>query len=222
MHILVAEDEKQIAQSLKKGLEAEGFSARLAKDGKEALNIMLREKFDAILLDWRMPEVSGIDVCRQLRASGDQTPIILLTALSDISNKIEALDVGADDYITKPFSFEEVIARIRAVVRRSQTPATALTFDDLKLDLMSRLLRSSHGELKLPEMEFVLLKYFIQHKNSIISKEQLARDVWKLPFMPTTNFIEATVKNLRKKLEEFSSKKYIQTIYGEGYLFIAD
>lgn len=222
MNILVVEDEIQIAQSLKKSFEAEGYTARTAEDGKTALQILEQEKFDAILLDWRMPEISGLEVCRRLRASGNQTPIILLTALSDISNKIEALEIGADDYITKPFSFEEVLARIKAVLRRSQSPVTALIFDEFKLDLMSRVLKSPHSNLKLPEMEFELLKYFIQHKNSIIGKEQLAKDVWKLSFLPSTNFIEATIKNLRKKLEEISPKKYIQTIYGEGYLFIAD
>lgn len=222
MTILIAEDEPQIADSLKKNFMAEGHEAVIAGNGKETLDLLRKLHFDALLLDWRMPGLSGIEVCKKLRAEGNDIPIILLTALSDISNKLEALNLGADDYITKPFSFEEVLARINAVLRRTRNSLHTLRFEELELDLIERVLRTPCGDLKLPEKEFELLKYFIQHKNSIISREQLAREVWHLPYYPTTNFIEATVKNLRKKLEEFCKNKYIKNIYGEGYILISD
>ena len=222
MLILVAEDEPQLANSLKRNFEAEGHQAVIARNGKQTLDLLAKKRFDALLLDWRMPKLSGIEVCRKLRAQGNDIPIILLTALSDISNKLQALNLGADDYITKPFSFDEVLARINAVVRRSKSAASTLVFENLQLNLLTRTLQTPKGEVKLPEKEFELLRYFIMNRNSIISKEQLAEEVWQLPFYPMTNFIEATVKNLRKKLEEYSGKKFIKTIYGEGYILIAD
>ncbi len=222
MHILIADDEKQIARSLKKSLEADGFKATLAFDGKETLDLIQCNRFDAVLLDWRMPGLNGIEVCKSLRDSGNKIPILLLTALSDLSNKVEALNLGADDYITKPFSVKEVIARITAVTRRNNFGNNRIAFDVFELDLLHRTLKSPDDEIKLPEMEFELLKYFLLNKNSIICKEQLSSDVWAMDFYPTTNFIEATVKNLRKKLEEHCGKKFIKTIYGEGYIFIAD
>ncbi len=222
MRILVAEDEPQLANSLKRNFEAEGHQAVIACNGKQVLDILSRKHFDVLLLDWRMPKLSGIEVCKRLRTAGNDIPIILLTALSNISHKLEALHLGADDYITKPFSFEEVLARIHAVVRRSRSATPVVRFGSLELNLITRILKTPCGELKLPEKEFELLHYFIRHPNSIISKEQLAKEVWQLPFYPTTNFIEATVKNLRKKLEAHCGKKFIQTIYAEGYILLPD
>ena len=222
MVILIAEDERGIAQSLKKSLEAEHYRAEIAEDGEVALKKLARNSYDALLLDWRMPKISGLEVCRKLRGTGSTIPIILLTALTDISNKVEALNVGADDYITKPFSFEEVLARLRAVMRRTRAEQNTLSFGELKLDLVHHLVNRNEQSLKLPEMEFILLKYLVDHRQIIVNKEQLAREVWKLPFLPNTNFIEATIKNLRKKLAEIGAPKYIKTIYGEGYSLIDD
>ncbi|MGD9899586.1 MAG: response regulator transcription factor [Calditrichaceae bacterium] len=222
MHILIADDEKQIARSLKKSIEAEGYKVTLAFDGGETLELIKNKRFDAVLLDWRMPRLNGIEVCKNLRDSGNDIPILLLTALSDLSNKVEALNLGADDYITKPFSVEEIIARIAAVTRRNNFGNSKIYFGDFELDLLHRTLKTPDDEIKLPEMEFELLKYLLENKNIIISKEQLSSDVWDIDFQPVTNFIEATVKNLRKKLEAHCGKKFIKTIYGEGYIFIAD
>jgi len=222
VNILIAEDDRQIAQSLKKSLVLEGHIVGIAYDGEAALIELKENQYDALLLDWRMPKITGIEVCRQLRDDNDSIPIILLTALTDISKKVEALNVGADDYITKPFSFEEVCARLQAVVRRSQTESKTLTFGQFRLDLMSHTLENDDTNIKLPEMEFELLRYLLEHKQMIVSKEQLAEDVWKYSFLPNTNFIEVTMKNLRKKLETIGSANYIKTIYGEGYSFIED
>ncbi len=212
----------QLPILLKKNFYEEGHEPTIAHDGQHALELVSEENFDVILLDWRMPKKSGIEVCKILRKSGFSKPIILLTALSDISNKIEALNLGADDYITKPFSFDEVMARILAVERRYNSFSRTVVFDNIELNLFTRILKINSEKIKLSEKEFDLLKYFIENKGQILNKERLCRDVWELPFTPDTNTVEVTIKNLRKKLEEDTDKKFIRTIYGEGYLFIAD
>ncbi len=222
MNILIAEDDYRIAQSLRKSFQAGNHRAEIAEDGRKTLDMLAVGQYDALLLDWRMPKLSGLEVCRRLREEENSIPIILLTALTDLSNKVEALDAGADDYITKPFSFEEVLARLNAVIRRSALTQNHLTFGELRLDLVNRQLIRKDQSVKLPEMEFELFKYLIEHSQEIVSKEQLASNVWKLSFLPATNFIEATIKNLRKKLESFGAPKYIKTVYGEGYSLIND
>jgi len=222
MNVLIVEDEKQIANSLKKSFESEGYDCEVCYDGERALDVISSQYFDVFLLDWRIPKISGIEVCKRVRESNNQTPIILLTALSDVKNKIEAFNYGADDYITKPFSFEEVLARINAVVRRYKTSVSTIEFDNLSLNLIKHTLQNSEVEVKLPEMEFELLRYFLEHRATIISREKLCDDVWKLPYTPTTNVVDVTVKHLRYKLEELSEKKYIKTVYGEGYIFITE
>ncbi len=222
MEILIAEDDEQIANSLKKNFTEEGNHVMVAKDGEEAIHFTNSIFFDVILLDWRMPKVSGIEVCRHIRESGNQIPIILLTALSQVKNKVEALNLGADDYVTKPFSFDELAARITAVVRRYQSNTNELIFNDLTLDLIGRKVATPCGEIYLTGKEFDLLRYFILHKGTIMNKEDICKEVWGLDFVRSTNIIEATVKNLRKKIEENNGKNLIKSIYGEGYLFIAE
>jgi DNA-binding response OmpR family regulator len=219
MEILIAEDEKHLAESLKKNFNAEHHSVYLAYDGVETLSAVKKFVFDIILLDWRMPKKNGLEVCKELRKSGIQTPIILLTALNDISNKVEALNAGADDYITKPFSFEEVMARINAVLRRYYSTTTTISFDNFTLNLIDHVLESPKGIIKLSDKEFELLRYFLTHKGLIINKEEICKNVWNIECSPLSNIVEVTVKNLRHKLEEHSPKKYIKTIYGEGYIF---
>ena len=222
MKILIAEDEKSIANSLRKNFIEEGHDAIIAEDGEIALNLISKNEFDTILLDWRMPKLTGIEVCDKLRKSGFKKAIILITALSDISNKIEALNMGADDYITKPFSFEEVTARINAVLRRYNSFSPIIKCKDFEINILTRILSIKNENIKLSDKEFELLKYFLDHKGQIISKDTLSKDVWNLSFTPETNFVEVTLKNLRKKLEDNSKNKYIKTVYGEGYIFLDD
>ena len=222
MQILIAEDDEQIANSLKKNFIEEGNHVMVAKDGEEAIHLSNSIFFDVILLDWRMPKASGIEVCRNIRENGNKVPVILLTALSQVKNKVEALNLGADDYITKPFSFDELTARINAVVRRYQSNTNELIFNDITMDLISRRVISPRGEIYLSGKEFDLLRYFVLHKGTIMSKENICKEVWGMDFVPSTNIIEATVKNVRKKLEDISSKNLIKSIYGEGYLFITE
>ncbi len=223
MEILIAEDELQIAEPLRKNFLEEGHHVMIAHDGLEALNLVEKIQFDVIILDWKMPKISGIEVCKRLREMGNNTPILLLTALSQVSNKVEALNSGADDYITKPFSFVELLARVKATKRRYDIEKDVLVYDDLSLDLINRKVESDNGKnIELTDKEFDLLKYFIANKGNVISKTLLCKYVWDINFIPETNICEATVKNLRKKLEETTGKKYIKTIYGEGYILIDD
>lgn len=222
MEILIAEDEIRIAESLKKNFLQAGHHALIAKDGEETLNMLDKIEFDLLLLDWRMPKLSGLEVCKKIRSTGSEIPVILLTALTDISNKVEALDAGADDYITKPFSFDEVIARINAVSRRYKSSVNTITFGDNHLNLITRVITTPKAQIKLTDKEFDLLKFFLDNRGTIISKETICEKVWGLPFTPQTNIVEAAVKNLRKKLEESIEQKFIKTIYGEGYIFFGD
>jgi DNA-binding response OmpR family regulator len=169
-----------------------------------------------------LPEISGIDVCKRIRNANNQTPIILLTALTNLTNKIDALNSGADDYITKPFSFEEVLARVNAQIRRNNISRNIIEFDKLSLNLISHTLLTETESIRLSEMEFELLKYFLENRDQIINRETLCEDVWKLKFTPSTNVVDVTIKNLRNKLEKNTGNKYIKSVYGEGYIFIAN
>ena len=222
MEVLIVEDECAIAGSLKKNFLNAGHHAIVVTDGEATLNTILNIQYDVILLDWKIHKMTGLQVCKRMKEAGLNTPIILLTALSDISNKVEALNAGADDYITKPFSFEEVLARINAVLRRYQSAVSAIPFGDYSLDLIERTVNSSTDKIKLSEKEFDLLRYFLFNKGSIVSREQICKTVWKIQCTPQTNIVEVTIKNLRKKLETGLNKKFIRTIYGEGYIFFAD
>lgn len=223
MNILIAEDEKQIAESLKKNFLDEGHSVITTEDGETALSLVDKIKFDILLLDWKMPKVTGFEVCKIIREKDFRIPIILITALDEINNKVSALNAGADDYITKPFSFEELKARINAVIRRANLSKEILEFGSISLDLSKRRVISDSGdEIYLTDKEFDLLKLLIIKKGEIVNKETLCKLVWNLNFVPETNICEATIKNVRKKLEEITGKKFIKTIYGEGYTIVAE
>jgi DNA-binding response OmpR family regulator len=195
----------------------------VAEDGQQVLNLLEKVQFDVIILDWKMPKLSGLEACRKIREKGNATPILLLTALTQVSNKIEALNAGADDYLTKPFSFDELYARVKAIRRRFNLEREFLEYDNFTVNLIDRRVELNNGnQINLTDKEFDLLKYFIMNKGSILDKDNLCKNVWGLGFTPKTNICEVTVKNLRKKLEEFTEKKIIKTIYGEGYILIAD
>jgi len=223
MEILIAEDEIQIAEPLRKNFLEEGHHAMIAKNGEVALNLIDKIQFDIILLDWKMPKVSGLDVCKKTREMHIKTPIILITALSQTSNKVKALNSGADDYITKPFSFEELLARINAVIRRYNLATETLEYEDLIINIPNRNVETiGGGKIELTDKEFEILKFLVTNKGDVIDKDQLLKEVWHLDFVPKTNICEATIKNLRKKLEYSTGKKYIKTLYGEGYLLLAE
>ena len=222
MKILIAEDERPIANSLKKYLALEGFDAVISNDGEAALYELSKNRYDLLLLDWRMPKKNGYEVCLELRRIGSLIPIILLTALNDISNKVDALNAGADDYITKPFSMEEVIARINSILRRTRFTEPKINCGFFSINLVSHTIEADSGSIKLPDKEFELLSFLIKNHGVVVTRDTLHEKVWGLNFSPSTNFIEVTIKNLRKKLDELTDKKCIKTIYGEGYLFLGE
>lgn len=222
MEILIAEDEKQIADSLKKRFMENGFHPMIVSDGEAALAATDKIVFDVILLDWRMPKLSGNEVCKMMRTKNIKTPIIFLTAMTDVSSKVEALNTGADDYIVKPFSFDELFARIKAVVRRYYSTTTELSFNNYTLNLVDHTLTKPNETIKLSSKEYDLLKFFLQNKNTIVNKDHICEQAWGTNCSPLSNIVEVTIKNLRRKLESPTNKNFIRTVYGEGYIFFAD
>jgi DNA-binding response OmpR family regulator len=220
MRLLVVEDEHLIANSIKKGLEQEKYAVDVAFDGTDGFDLASSEDYDLIILDLLLPGMDGIKVCKELRAKQIHTPILMLTAKGQIRDKIEGLDSGADDYLTKPFSFEELLARIRALVRRpKETLNTVLTVGDLHLDTKSFEVKRQNQMIKLSSKEFSLLEYLMRHANQILTKEQIISHVWDYEADVLPNTVEVNMRNLRNKID-FPFKKVkplIQTVRGFGY-----
>lgn len=220
MRILVVEDEHRIANSIKKGLEQERCAVDVSYTGPDGYDLASTEDYDLILLDIMLPEMNGIEICKELRKNKINIPILLLTAKGQTEDKVKGLDAGADDYMTKPFSFDELLARIRALTRRKGTVVnTNLFVEDLSLDKKQYLVKRDNREIRLSNKEFLLLEYLIINKNSIVTKDQIIAHVWNYDADILPNTIEVYVKNLRNKIDKpFSSKKpLINTVRGFGY-----
>lgn len=218
MRILVVEDEKQLLKLIGKRFKEEGYAFDLASDGKEGLNFAEATEYDVIILDLMLPSIDGFTIIQKLRAKNISTPIIVLTAKSAIKDKVNGLDYGADDYITKPFSFEELIARVRAMLRRKlDEKETILTCRDLTLDLISREVYRNNNLIELTTKEFAILEYFLRNKGRILTKSQIAEHVWNYEFDYQSNIIEVYIRYLRKKIDDDYEKKLIHTIRGVGY-----
>ncbi len=217
--ILIAEDESRIVSFLEKGLKANGFVTTVAKDADETLNLALSAHFDLLLLDLGLPKQDGLEVLEQLRGQGATLPIIILTARDDINNKVAGLEGGADDYVTKPFRFEELLARIRLRLRTSQFQpesnkvTTQLQVGNLILDLRTRKVILSGKEIDLPAKEFSLLETFMSHPEQVMTREQLLDRVWGFDYDPGSNIVDVYIGYLRKKL----GSKVIRTVRGVGY-----
>jgi DNA-binding response OmpR family regulator len=221
MRLLVVEDEHLIAASLKKGLEQEHYVVDVTHDGTTGYDLAATEDYGLIILDLMLPGIDGITICKKLRQDGNHVPIIMLTAKSQVQDKVTGLDTGADDYLTKPFSFEELLARIRALSRRPQKTATGntLTVGDLSLDIATYQVIRSGETLSLSGKEFALLEYLMRHPNQILSKDQITSHVWDYESDILPNTIEVYIRNLRKKIDLPFPKKnsLIKTIRGFGY-----
>lgn len=220
MRILVVEDEHRIASAIKKGLEQERFAVDLAFDGQTGYDLASSEEFDLIVLDLMLPRLDGLSICKKLRQDGLHTPILILTAKGQIQDKVTGLDSGADDYLTKPFSFEELIARIRALSRRPKTTLSSnLTVSDLTLDVRNFEAKRQGKNIRLSGKEFSLLEYLMRHPNRIMSKDQIISHVWNYDSEILPNTVEVYIRNLRQKIDlPFpGSKPLIQTIRGFGY-----
>ena len=218
-HILIVEDEAKLAQFIKLELEYEGYQVTTAPDGLTGLATARELTLDLILLDWMLPGISGPEICRRLRSTGDKVPIILLTAKDEVSDRVTGLDAGADDYIIKPFSIEELLARVRANLRRTQEEDTdLLQFSDLRLNRGTREVYRGDRLIELTAKEFDLLEYLISHPRQVLTREQILERVWGYDFMGDSNIIEVYVRYLRLKLESEDEQRLIQTVRGVGYV----
>ncbi|MEH7332874.1 response regulator transcription factor [Neobacillus drentensis] len=223
--ILVVEDEKQIAKILKLELEYEGYQVDVAYDGKAGLQAALNDKLDLILLDVMLPEMNGIEVLRRIRKENTMLPVILLTARNMTMDKVAGLDQGANDYITKPFEIEELLARVRACLRQNSLAAKAaqpenplLSFKDLTVNLDTREVTRGETSITLTPKEFDLLVYLLTNKNRVVTRENILVNVWEYEYEGETNVIDVFIRHLRKKIEEgFSDPTIIQTVRGIGY-----
>ncbi len=221
MKVLLVEDEKKMASSLKVGLEEQGMNVELAFNGADGLNKSMTNVYDVIVSDIMMPGISGLDMCKSLRAQSIQTPVLFLSALATTDNKVEGLEIGADDYLVKPFEFKELVARIKTLSKRNK-PANlsekTLIVKDLIMNLEARSVKRAGKSIELTAREFDLLQYFIENKNRVISKKELNENVWDIHFDTGTNVIEVYVNYLRNKVDKEYSIKLIHTVHSKGYL----
>lgn len=221
MRILVVEDQAKTSQFVKKGLNEVGYSVDIAESGSAAESFMASSEYDLVILDVMLPDQSGIDTARHLRHDGYVGPILMLTALSTTKDKVNGLDAGADDYLTKPFSFEELLARVRALLRRSSTKNilnSVLKFSDLEMDLVHRKVKRQNSEITLTAKEFSLLEYFLRNPERPLGRVSIAEHVWDIDFDSESNVIDVYVNLLRKKVDSPYNKKLIHTVVGIGYV----
>jgi DNA-binding response OmpR family regulator len=221
VRILIVEDELKVANALKQGLEGEHYDVAMATTGEEAFFQVSTAKFDLILLDWMLPGRDGIQVLTTIRKRGLETPVLLLTARDALDDRVHGLNSGADDYLVKPFAFAELLARIRALLRRGRTKETLrLSVGDLDMDLVSRKVVRGGEIVELTVREFELLEYLMRHENQVVPRDTLARDVWKEPTRgtPLNNVIDVHIARLRRKVDADQATKLIHTVRGIGFM----
>lgn len=222
MRILLVEDEKGVASFLKRGLEEEQYIVDLATDGETGLSLAFANPYDLIILDIMLPGVNGIDICQQVRKKNIQTPVIMLTAKDSVRDKVTGLDSGADDYITKPFSFEEFVARVRALLRRRQDSLVELRYRNLRIDTMGHKVFCGDREISLRPKEYAILHYLLRNKGRVLSRTQIIENVWGYDFNPNTNIVDVHIKSLREKIGEHTPSDFIRSVRGTGYMIEAD
>jgi DNA-binding response OmpR family regulator len=218
MRILLVEDEEGVANFIKKGLVEEHYAVDLAVDGEEGKSLVLANQYDLIILDIMIPGINGIELCREIRQKKIQTPILMLTAKDSVKDKVAGLDSGADDYLTKPFSFEEFIARIRALLRRRQDALVELRHKDLRIDVLSHRVFAGENEVVLRPKEYAILVYLVRNRGRVLSRTQIIENVWGYDFNPNTNIVDVHIKSLREKIGEFLSPDFIRSVRGTGYM----
>ena len=219
--ILLIEDEPKTVQSLKQGLEENNYDVSIAYDGQMGKQLALANAYQLIVSDVIIPGINGLDLCRQLRALGIQTPILMLTALSTTDDKLNGFEAGADDYLPKPFDFKEFLARVKALIKRSNQTileAQILKFADLEMDLTSSLVSRAGQLIHLTSKEFQLLEYLLRNQEKVISKAEIAENIWEVEDENSSNLIEVYVNYLRKKVDKGFSSKLIHTQFGMGYI----
>lgn len=223
MRILVVDDDQSVRDSLRRSLSFNGYDVALAADGREALEHVTTTRPDAMVLDLLMPRVGGLETCRALRESGDDLPILVLTARDAVADRVAGLDAGADDYLPKPFALEELLARLRALLRRAAPTdgsgsGEPLRFDDLVLDVSTREVWRGDRELRLTRTEFALLELFLRHPRQVLERSRILDDVWGFDFPTTANSLEVYVGYLRRKTEAGGEHRLLHTVRGIGYV----
>jgi DNA-binding response OmpR family regulator len=218
-HILLVEDEVKLARFVELELSCEGYRISVAHDGLTGLTMARETSPDLLVLDWMLPGLTGLEICRRLRATGIDVPVILLTAKDEISDRVAGLDAGADDYVVKPFSIEELLARIRAHLRRTQEPdRDILEFEDLILNRRTRMVHRGGREIELTAKEFDLLEYLMANPRQVLTRDQILEKVWGYDFMGDSNIIEVYIRYLRLKLEAEQEKRLLHTVRSVGYV----
>jgi two-component system response regulator MprA len=219
MRVLVVDDEPAVRQALDRALRFEGYETEMAADGLGALSAMAERRADALLLDVAMPRLDGLEVCRRLRAAGDATPILLLTARVAVSERVAGLDAGADDYLVKPFALEELLARLRALLRRSAAPDDqVLRFEDLSLDPATREVTRGERSIELTRTEFLLLELLLRNARQVLPREVIFDRVWGYDFGANSNSLEVYIGYLRRKTEADGEPRLVHTVRGVGYV----
>ncbi len=222
--ILIVEDEQKVANFIKKGLETQAFEADIANDGQTGVDLFSKEKFDLVILDLNLPDMSGLDVCSKIRTQNTQVPVLMLTALGGMADKLSGFEVGTDDYMVKPFDFMELLVRIKALLKRAapiEEPNETLKVADLELDLAQKLAFRDGKIIELTAKEYSLLEYLMRNRGRVISKVDIAENVWDINFDTGTNFIEVYINYLRNKIDKGFHTKLIHTVVGMGYVLKA-
>ncbi|WP_435921869.1 response regulator transcription factor [Paenibacillus sp. DYY-L-2] len=224
--ILVIDDDEKITSMLRRGLAFEGYDVHTARNGAEGLSMVMTADPDLIILDVMMPQIDGFEVCRRLRQGGSTVPVLMLTAKDEVENRVKGLDTGADDYLVKPFALEELLARVRALLRRKEpageTAENRLTFEDIVMDLDSREVLRSGQRLELTAKEFELLHLFMQNPKRLLTRDLIMDKIWGYDYSGESNVLEVYIAMLRQKTEEHGGKRVIQTIRGAGYILRGD
>ncbi len=219
MRLLVVEDERDLNRVISKRLMKEGYSVDSCYDGEEALDYIGAGEFDAVILDIMMPKLNGIEVVKAMRAKKNTTPVLFLTAKDSVSDRVTGLDAGAEDYLVKPFAFEELLARIRVMIRKQANEVTNIfNIADLSVDIATRQVRRGSDSIDLSAKEFDILEYLIRNKGIVLSREKIENHVWNFDYSGGTNVVDVYIRYLRKKIDDPYEKKLIQTIRGAGYV----
>lgn len=222
MRILLVDDEVELTAPLSRLLNREGYDVDVATDGAEGSRLASQGKYDLLILDWMLPQQSGLTICQQLRSQGDMTPVLFLTAKDTVDDRVHGLDAGADDYLVKPFELRELLARVRALLRRpptlEATPASQrLRFADLELDIENQLAYRQDHSIELSDKEIQLLAYFMRHPNQLLTHDQIYQALWGEIEKPSSNVLAAQMRLLRRKIEREGEPPLIHTVYGKGY-----
>jgi len=218
MKLLIVEDEEKVAHFISSGLEEEGYTIDVAHDGRKGLDLLKEFTYDLVLLDLMIPEINGLDLLKTIRSWGNNTPVLIITAKSSKEDVVKGLDTGSDDYLTKPFSFDELLARIRALLRRSKKAETyIIEYRDIVLNPYSRKLHIAAKEVELTEKEFLIMEFMLKNTEKPLTRKEIAEYVWQNQ-TDSTNIVDVYVNFLRKKIESVSDKKFIHTVRGTGYV----